>query len=177
MNNKNKEKKKKTGFSIVELLAVIVILAIIALIAIPMVLNVIKDSKKSSTARSAEMYLDAVTNSIANAKTNDINFNTTGTFTILEGGKKLQLPDSSETIDVDYKGVGIKEGSLVIENGVVTKINSGKIEDWFVKLVLGEVKLFDELKKSVLKEGYKFRGAISSLGGGSDSAGRNNSIN
>mgnify|MGYP002520298140 CR=1 FL=1 len=34
------------GFTLIELLAVIVILAIIALIATPIVLNIIKDTKK-----------------------------------------------------------------------------------------------------------------------------------
>ena len=46
--------KKKKGFTLIELLAVIVILAIIALIATPIVLNIIKTSRKGAFARSAE---------------------------------------------------------------------------------------------------------------------------
>ena len=52
------------AFTLIELLAVIVILAIIALIATPIVLNIIKDSRESSGLRSAEMYLDAVEQSV-----------------------------------------------------------------------------------------------------------------
>ena len=42
--------KNKKGFTLIELLAVIVILAIIALIATPIVINIIEDSKKNSSA-------------------------------------------------------------------------------------------------------------------------------
>ena len=51
--------KKKKGFTLIELLAVIVILAIIALIATPIVLNIIKTSRKGAFARSAEGVLKA----------------------------------------------------------------------------------------------------------------------
>ena len=57
----------KKGFTLIELLAVIVILAIIALIATPIVINIIDESKKSASLRSADFYLDAVENSIATA--------------------------------------------------------------------------------------------------------------
>mgnify|MGYP003290249283 CR=1 FL=1 len=60
----------KKGFTLIELLAVIVILAIIAIIAVPIVLNIINDSKKSSLLISAESYLDASENAIANAVLN-----------------------------------------------------------------------------------------------------------
>ena len=52
-------KEKKKGFTLIELLAVIVILAIIALIATPIVLNIIKTSRKGAFARSAEGVLKA----------------------------------------------------------------------------------------------------------------------
>ena len=52
-------KEKKQGFTLIELLAVIVILAIIALIATPIVLNIIKTSRKGAFARSAEGVLKA----------------------------------------------------------------------------------------------------------------------
>jgi len=57
----------KKGFTLIELLAVIVILAIIALIATPIVLNIIEESKKNTTLRSAEMYLDAVELSVSSS--------------------------------------------------------------------------------------------------------------
>ena len=40
--------KKKSGFTLVELLAVLIILAIIMVIAIPAILNVMEDAKKHS---------------------------------------------------------------------------------------------------------------------------------
>ena len=65
---------RNKGFTLIELLAVIVILAIIALIATPIVLNIIKDSRESAGLRSAEMYLDAVEQSIAKQMMNDPTF-------------------------------------------------------------------------------------------------------
>jgi len=106
MNNKIK-KKKKIGFSLVELLVVVVVLAIIALIATPIVLNVIKDSKKSSTSRSAEMYLDAVTNSIASAKLKDTYFNTSGTFVIKDDDSAEEFINA-RLADVGETGVTVE---------------------------------------------------------------------
>ena len=54
----------KKGFTLIELLAVIVILAIIAVIATPIVLNIINESKENARLRSAEMYLNAVEQSV-----------------------------------------------------------------------------------------------------------------
>ena len=54
----------KTGFTLVELLAVIVILAVLALIATPVVLSIIDDAKESAMLRSAEMYLSGVENAV-----------------------------------------------------------------------------------------------------------------
>ena len=56
----------KKGFTLIELLAVIVILSIILLIAVPIVLRVIKDSKKSTLKDSLELYGRAVEQGVAN---------------------------------------------------------------------------------------------------------------
>ena len=55
---------KEKGFTLIELLAVIVILAIIALIATPIILGIIKDSKKEADQRSIENYTKAVENAV-----------------------------------------------------------------------------------------------------------------
>ena len=47
---------RNKGFTLIELLAVIVILAIIALIATPIILGIIKDTKKEADKRSAENW-------------------------------------------------------------------------------------------------------------------------
>ena len=60
---------KNKGFTLIELLAVIVILAIIAIIATPIILGIIKDSKKESAKVSAENYFDAVELAVANKNT------------------------------------------------------------------------------------------------------------
>ena len=54
------------AFTLIELLAVIVILSIILLIAVPIVLRVIKDSKKSTAKDSLELYGRAVEQGVAN---------------------------------------------------------------------------------------------------------------
>lgn len=51
--------KKKSGFTLMELLAVIVILAVIAIITTPIIMNVIEDSEIKSAELSAFGYLDA----------------------------------------------------------------------------------------------------------------------
>lgn len=52
--------KNKKGFTLIELLAVIVILAIIALIATPVILNMVKNAKKSAARSSSLGYIDSV---------------------------------------------------------------------------------------------------------------------
>ena len=62
---------RKNAFTLVELLAVIVILAIISLIAVPIVINIITDTKETSTKRSLQLYIDTVIKNISNRQTND----------------------------------------------------------------------------------------------------------
>lgn len=51
---------KKKGFTLIELLSVIVIFSIISLITVPILINVIKDSKKKSFIESVNFLIDAV---------------------------------------------------------------------------------------------------------------------
>ena len=53
-------KQNKKGFTLIELLAVIVILAIIALIATPIILNMIKNARKSAAKSSTLGFVDSV---------------------------------------------------------------------------------------------------------------------
>ena len=65
--------KSKSGFTLVELLAVIVILAIIAVIATPIILGVIETAKKGAAEQSAYGYIDAVEKQIAINQINNKN--------------------------------------------------------------------------------------------------------
>ena len=103
---------KEKGFTLIELLAVIVILAIIALIATPIILGIIKDSKKESDKRSIEMYADALKNSIAQYQL---------------GGEKLEVSTlettdgrnfiNKEDFKVDYDGDVVCKTIEVYEDG------------------------------------------------------------
>lgn len=116
----------KKGFTLIELLAVIVILAIIALIAVPIVLNIIDDSKKNATLRSADFYLDAVEMSVAQATLKEKNIQD-GTYNILENGNIcLETYDSTNKICVDSTDEGTDIDILEVEvNGEAP--TSGKI--------------------------------------------------
>ena len=56
---------KRSGFTLVELLAVIVILALVALITIPVILNVVEKSKIKTYQRSIDAYGGSVNKAIA----------------------------------------------------------------------------------------------------------------
>ena len=112
----------KKGFTLIELLAVIVILAIIALIATPIILGIIKDTKKEADQRSVEMYEKALKNAIAKQQL-DGSTPITGTF-YTDNGKNLYLEDGSKTdLIVEYDGPEITidridiyaDGSVYIE--------------------------------------------------------------
>ena len=128
------EKMRKNGFTLIELLAVIVILAIIAVIAVPIVLNIIEDSKKNASLRSAEMYMDAVELSKANrvmhhgAIPNKAYPIMTGgnicleTYELKEGkyvcSDNDNNPNNNE-LEVEVNGEAPKSGQIVIGNGEI----------------------------------------------------------
>ena len=94
---------KKKGFTLVELLAVIVILALIALIATPIILNIIKDAKRSAAKDSAYGYIDAVEKYIVLAKTQT-------------GDYKLELvPTEDKELTCKTKEECIKDTGLIGE--------------------------------------------------------------
>ena len=133
----------KKGFTLIELLAVIVILAIIAVIAVPIVLNIINDSKKNASLRSAEMYLDAVELSVANSTLKGQKVET-GTYNIMNDGnicletydstnkickdKNGNTNDDKYILKVEVKGETPKEGTITISKGEIIS-SSIKIND------------------------------------------------
>ena len=148
----------KRGFTLIELLAVIVILAIIAVIAVPIVINIIDDSKKNASLRSAEMYMDAVEMSVANSTLKEKNIQDE-TYNILSTGNIcLEYNDDNITckdeLKVEVNGETPKEGTITIANGEITDISLMLNEKEIVKNFKGEliykVKLNDVC---VLQEG------------------------
>ena len=99
---------RNKGFTLIELLAVIVILAIIALIATPIILGIIKDTKKESNDRSVEMYAKAVKNAIMSYQMKENEMPTT-----YEDIKDYIKYDGQE-ITVDRLDIN-EDGSIYIE--------------------------------------------------------------
>ena len=115
-----KQRKKKKGFTLLELLAVIIILAIIALIATPIVMRVIENSKKAAAERGAENYVRAVETQALALR---------GQGTILEGTYGINsngnlCPNNAAScgeneIKIEMNGTKPSSGSVVILNGKV----------------------------------------------------------
>ena len=117
----------KKGFTLIELLAVIVILAIIALIATPIVLNIINDTKESASLRSAEMYLNAVEQSIAKEMLQN-KYIVTGTYNItIDGNICLKYKENStecaDILFVEVEGEKPSIGNITIIDGNVDTVS------------------------------------------------------
>jgi len=107
------------AFTLIELLAVIVILAIIALIATPIVLNIISNTKENAQLRSAEMYLDAVEQSVMMKKMQDTTFNPNSCEI---SDKKLYCNESPEELKVEVNGEKPNSGSIIFTSGKINDI-------------------------------------------------------
>ena len=114
--------KSKSGFTLVELLAVIVILAIIAVIATPIILGVIETAKKGAAEQSAYGYIDAVEKQIA---INQINNKNTS---LVPMNGVVSVTDLSS---VKVKGQKPSDGVISLQKGVVIEY-SLKIGDYVV---------------------------------------------
>jgi len=114
--------KNKNGFTLIELLAVIVILAIIALIATPIILNIIDETKESSSVRSGELYIDAAEKS-AILYQMEGNIVPDGLYTIMSNGNLCNgsinnnICNGTE-IKVDVKNT-IPSGTVILKDGNV----------------------------------------------------------
>ena len=150
LKNKGKKLKLTTlGFTLIELLAVIVILAIIALIATPIILNIIKDSKKESNKRSVDMYAKAIQNAIAKDQL-DGNLRLAGIF---------EAATLEEKLKVEYEGnvacdiIEIyADGTMYLEK---CKVNGKTIEYTYGKKASFADDSWETIAKNV-KAGYMY---------------------
>ena len=151
----------KNGFTLIELLAVLLILAIISLIAIPQVLHLIEKSRISSLEISASEYIRAVETSLINE---EINRNVpNGLYTIVDDGKAIEL--NGKKIQVETSGNRIESGGLLVENKKVVRIIKGKIKDYYARIEQEDMKLYKEIKESMLLKGTEFNKNIKQLAG------------
>ena len=104
--------KSKNGFTLIELLAIIVILAIIAVITVPIILNIIKNSKKGAATDSAYGYKDAVNKWYVSKLQDDNGYILNGNYTISDG----KLDD----IDIPISGDKPENGTLTYTNNLLT---------------------------------------------------------
>ncbi|MBQ9071856.1 MAG: prepilin-type N-terminal cleavage/methylation domain-containing protein [Bacilli bacterium] len=127
---------KEKGFTLIELLAVIVILAIIALIATPVILNIIDDSRNSSTEQSINMYGKAVENAIADYMVNNSSKTIPkGSYTQTNNGKTLKM--GSIEISVDYDGNKVECNTIQIKETGKVYLANCKVNGTDVDYVYG----------------------------------------
>ena len=113
---------KRKGFTLIELLAVIVVLAIIALIATPIVMNTIKNAKKGAAERSADNYVKAVEQKVAESRIDGTKI-ANGDYQIQSDGNLCPLlgcgTDNKDKITIDMSGNKPTSGTVRIANGGV----------------------------------------------------------
>ena len=118
---------KRKGFTLIELLAVIVVLAIIALIATPIVMNTIKNAKKGAAERSADNYVKAVEQKVAESRIDGTKI-ANGDYQIQSDGNLCPLlgcgTDNKDKITIDMSGNKPTSGIIKIENGGVSSTDT-----------------------------------------------------
>lgn len=123
--------KNKQGFTLIELLAVIVIIAVIAVITIPMIMNIINETKKNSTMRSAEMYIHSVEQSVISKNITDQENFVPDKCEVQSDGNLLC---GEHLLNVDTKGERPKEGIIFFSNGEVEEIQNLKFSTLYVNV-------------------------------------------
>ena len=107
--------KNKKGFTLIELLAVIVVLAIIALIATPIVMNTIKNAKKGAAERSADNYVKAVEQKVAESRIDGTKI-ANGTYNIQQDGNLCPASgwreNDKDKITIDMNGTKPSSGTV-----------------------------------------------------------------
>ena len=142
--------KNKKGFTLIELLAVIVVLAIIALIATPIVMNTIKNAKKGAAERSADNYVKAVEQKVAESRIDGTKI-ANGTYNIQPDGNLCPVAGCGENdkdkITIDMSGNKPTSGTVKIKNGGVLQEGT--------KLVVGDYNVKYKDDKLTASEPYK----------------------
>ena len=136
--------KNKYGFTLIELLAVIVVLAIIALIATPIVMNTIKNAKKGAAERTADNYVKAVEQKVAESRIDGTKINN-GTYNIQPDGNLCPASGCGENdkdkITIDMSGNKPTSGTVTISNGEVSSTDTTMtVGDYDVKYNQGKNK-------------------------------------
>lgn len=98
-------KKRKDGFTLIELIAVLVILAVISLIVVPLVLNIVKKTKISANKRSVDAYGKSVELAIANYIQ-----------------KNRDYPSSFKDIEVEYTGKKVECKIFIFNDDVDSSV-------------------------------------------------------
>ena len=146
---------KQKGFTLIELLAVIVILAIIALIATPIVLNIIGETKKSATLRSAELYLGAVEQTLVKEMMNG-NKIENGSYEITKAGNICLEKENDNTckkeLNIETKGSVPTDGTIQITNGKTNKAEM-KIDN---EIILQEDEKLTQIKNPIFDKKLTF---------------------
>lgn len=140
--------KKRTGFTLVELLAVIVILVIVLAIAIPSVMGIIKSSKKSSFENDANLIIRATEQKKLSDKTFDPE-------TVTEANIKSTLgidPTNYEDIKVTVDQNDVIHVEL-IGSGKFNGLQAGGTVNNITVTNIGEIDYSYTLTGNVTKEG------------------------
>ena len=119
--------KNKKGFTLIELLAVIVVLAISALIATTIVMNTIKNAKKGAAERSADNYVKAVEQKVAESRIDGTKISD-GIYNIKPDGNLCPASGCGENdkdkIIIDMSGNKPTSGTVTISNGEVSSTDT-----------------------------------------------------
>lgn len=122
-------RKKKKGFTLIELMAVIAIIAILAAVLVPTVSGYINRSKKTAIITECRTVMNAIETYNASSLT-EINMNDTTVATAIATGE-LKALAAEELIEIE-KIPHIKNATLAD----VKKINDNKDKDIINKIVI-----------------------------------------
>ena len=71
--------------------------------------------------------------------------------------------DSETILNIEFNGNGIETGTVEIKNGKVVKIRNTMIQGYYVKIVDGEVTIYNKLPESKIVTGSSFNSLIKTL--------------